>query len=139
MKKLADKYYENLTPKQRVVATLEAIARDDAAEQERLVKTCPKRTYRATDAAYCDEMTKIIGATVSIECDLRGQAIAFLMCIISGNENDIDPHIFLQNIANMRHVWHDALEGMGVDAAVMDKIKPTNPFMDFMYELAPPP
>jgi len=60
MKAIKPMVYEALTPKQRVIATLEAEARDDQAEVRRLVETCPKVTYRANDERYSGTMRGIV-------------------------------------------------------------------------------
>lgn len=44
--------YESLTPRQRVIASIEALARGDEEEKRRLVKSCPKKSYLQTDTAY---------------------------------------------------------------------------------------
>lgn len=54
MKKLSLRLYEKLTYKERLSAFLEALAREDHEECERLVRTCPRKTYSMVDADFGD-------------------------------------------------------------------------------------
>ncbi|MHB1403920.1 MAG: hypothetical protein ACYCXE_02360 [Thermoleophilia bacterium] len=51
MKELS-KLYDQLTPTERFRAVLEAVARDDAEEVDKLIDTCPRFNYRMTDRVY---------------------------------------------------------------------------------------
>lgn len=46
------KLYDKLTPEERFRLDLEAMARGDAAESERLTRTCPRRTYVMNDWGF---------------------------------------------------------------------------------------
>lgn len=46
--------YDRLTPEERFRLSLEAGARRDHDERERLVMACPKKTYRMPDVAFMD-------------------------------------------------------------------------------------
>lgn len=46
------KLYDRLTPEERFRLDLEAMARRDAAESERLTRTCPRRTYVMNDWGF---------------------------------------------------------------------------------------
>ena len=83
MNKITTSVYENLTPKQRVVASIEAESRGDAAVRKRLIQTCPKVTYRQTDAKFSETMDLLLIAAVAIECELRGHALSFLFAMLT--------------------------------------------------------
>ena len=93
MNKITTSVYENLTPKQRVVASIEAESRGDAAERKRLIQTCPKVTYRQTDAKFSETMDRLLAAAAGIECELRGHALSFLFAMLNDPKN---AHTFLQ-------------------------------------------
>ena len=50
--KMPTKIYERLTPNERFLAFVEAAARRDEEELERLNVTCPMKTYQIEDPAY---------------------------------------------------------------------------------------
>ncbi len=47
-----DGIYEKFTPVERVALLVEALARKDLSEADKLVDTCEMKTYRMADAAY---------------------------------------------------------------------------------------
>jgi hypothetical protein len=53
------KAYEQLTPTERFRLSIEAMARKDWAEVDRLEDTCPRRTYRCEDEAFRDRMRHV--------------------------------------------------------------------------------
>ncbi len=46
--------YDRLKPEERFRLALEALARDDEEELDRLGRTCPRKTYSQIDAEYLD-------------------------------------------------------------------------------------
>lgn len=46
------KHYDALTPQERIVLTVEALARGDTVDSHRLMDSCPKKRYRMNDANY---------------------------------------------------------------------------------------
>jgi hypothetical protein len=52
------KYYAVLTAPERFTLLVEAMARRDEAEMERLENSCPQFTYRAEDAEFRDRMPR---------------------------------------------------------------------------------
>ena len=128
--------YESLTPRQRVIATIEAEARGDDDEVNRLVKTCPKKTYSQADAAYTDTMIKLWALSAAIECDIRGNIIGFLVSVLMERESTVD--IFLQRIANTQAAWDEMLNGIGIDPDSMSKAGiPPHPIFEIIAEHIP--
>ncbi len=119
MKDIKPIVYESLTPRQRVIATIEAEARGDEVEAKRLVATCPRKTYTQADAAYTDMMIHLVAMSVAIESDIRGYLIGTLLAVIM--EHDDTLQVFLQKIANVRAAWRETLEVQGIDPDVMRK------------------
>lgn len=111
MKQIKSSAYENLTPQQRVIAAMEACARDDGDELRRLRDTCPKLIYKMTDAKYSDTMQSLSILAITVENDLRGLAIGFLL---SCDEENCDRFAFLSSILSIRDAWHEILNGRGI-------------------------
>jgi hypothetical protein len=72
------RHYDKLTAEERFRLVLEAKARDDTTELERLKRTCPTKTYSMSDAAYGDryEWSEFLVLVVSL--DLTTQYLAKL-------------------------------------------------------------
>ena len=63
------RHYDKLTAEERFRLVLEAKARDDTAELERLKRTCPTKTYSMSDAAYGDryEWSELLVLVVALD------------------------------------------------------------------------
>jgi hypothetical protein len=101
--------YHLLEPHERFRAALEAAARGDDRERQRLVDTCPQRTYRMTDADYLDRVDAsrdlALGVVIAIAPDLAqarmltpiaeltAQAVAVTMAchVLADVRRDADP------------------------------------------------
>ena len=129
--------YENLTPRQRVIATIEAEARDDQDEVQRLVKSCPKKTYRANDSEYTETMHELMYVTLGVEYELQRNALGFMAALYLDN---LTLNKFLQNIADIQAAWQETLEGMGIEPVTMRKATSLVPMViDALEELLPDP
>lgn len=132
--------YENLTIQERVIASVEALARDDEEEKQRLVKSCPKKTYTMSDYAYSGKMEALQDMAMVVECDMRGCALNFFMLLYLDDHLDDDKHKGLhklmqkmpcqiQEMISIKQAWHDFLEEEGINPAMMDKAyKPVRHF-----------
>jgi hypothetical protein len=130
--------YENLTAHQRVIAVIEAEARDDEAEVQRLVKSCPKYNYRSNDAAFVETMRSLIHMTLWVEYILQRNAIGLMAALYMDNDKSIEP--ILQNIADIRAAWDETLKSMAIDQRTLRKAATLDPLlMDFLEELIPEP
>jgi hypothetical protein len=130
--------YENLTASQRVIAVIEAEARDDDAEVQRLVKSCPKKTYRMNDAAFVETMQSLTHTTLWVECILQRNAVALMVALFMDKEESIDP--ILQNIADIRAAWEEVLKSMGINPETLRKSAALDPLlMECFEELMPAP
>lgn len=116
--------YESLTPRQRVIASIEALARGDEEEKRRLVKSCPKKSYLRTDAAYADTMDLLICLSVAIEADLRGCALNYFFASWQEGKDGKPRTAFkqasLQNMADIIQAWRNALKNQGIDPNTME-------------------
>lgn len=130
--------YEQLSPDQRVIATIEAEARGDDIEVERLVKTCPKHTYTMTDPAYTSKIVHIIALSLAVECDIRGYVAGALMSLIIDDDKNMTA--LLQNIRDICTAWDQTLQEAGISAGSMKKLAPPCfPYQLFFDPLLPPP
>ena len=60
------KLYEGLTPEERFRLDLEAMARGDISESERLVRTCPRKNYVMNDWSFAGRWQHVIELTVRV-------------------------------------------------------------------------
>ena len=79
--KLTDKHYEHFKPSERIALFWDAMGRRDFPEADRLIATCPEKTYRMGDAAYTEGVRAIheccLQALLLIE-QAAGSAVKFL-------------------------------------------------------------
>lgn len=108
------KIYESLTPKQRIAAVIEAMAREDETEIKRLNDTCKMKSYRQRDISYSDVMTRLMGMSLALEADLRGMAIEYLTMDVSLGEE-----ICLQKMVVIEMAWTRLLDDLGIDKPSM--------------------
>ncbi len=72
--KMPTKIYERLTPNERFLAFVEAAARRDEEELDRLNVTCPKKTYQIEDPAYFLPKTNAMLITLIAHVDAAWHA-----------------------------------------------------------------
>ncbi len=65
------KLYEQFGPAERHTLLLEALARNDEAEADRLRDTCPQRTYTQSDAGFVDRREVAFEIMLTACIDLR--------------------------------------------------------------------
>lgn len=116
--------YDKLTTRQRILATLEATARGDKSEVERLIESCPKKTYRMNDTAYSNTINALHIAAIIVEADLRGYALAFQMTMDKGKTlpdgTELDVR-FLEMFASLQAAWDEVTTGYGIPHDLADK------------------
>lgn len=137
MKSISTKVYEDLTPKQRVHASLEAIARGDGAEKQKLINTCPKKAYIQNVPEYADTMEILIGMMMAVECDIYRNALNFFAALYFDHEAKGK---CLQNIADIKAAWKAALIEKEIDPDLVKKAgsKPS-PVIELIEEILPKP
>lgn len=124
--------YENLTTQERIIATLEANARNDEEEKAKLVRTCPKKSYRLTDPAYTNMMDALHDIALVVECDMRGCALNFFMLLwlldnpeYAEEETAERLHNLLPNtlkeMMGIQRAWHEFLCEQGIALDLADK------------------
>ena len=101
--------YESLSAPQRVIATIEALARGDREEEQRLTESCPFKTYRQRDAAFSDTMDSLIAMSIAVELDLTACALSFL-ALARHPEEQLE---HLQKMANIQGGWLAVLDELG--------------------------
>ncbi len=137
MNKIASSIYESLTLRQRVIATIEAEARDDGDERQRLISSCPKLTYHQTDARFSETMGKLMGLAMAVEADSKECVLRFFVAERVDSEISVG---FLQDFANVREAWKMTLIAMGIDEESMACAgPPSNPVFELVEDLLPEP
>src|SRR5688572_12160483 len=66
-----DKLYECFEPRERLTLILQALARRDEPEADRLSGSCPRKDYRMRDAAYGDRLDTAFDIMCIACIDLR--------------------------------------------------------------------
>jgi hypothetical protein len=65
------KHYDTLSPHERFVLMIEAMARKDEVECDRLEDSCPRLTYRAEDAEFRDRMRRVYHIAMTVALNMR--------------------------------------------------------------------
>lgn len=122
------KLYDRLTPMERLSAFVEAAARKDLPELDRLNDTCPRKSYVMDDLAYTDGKRQLwlLAAMVQIQVDRLGfGAIAALLKLAHGSPCDPDRESTLDATRNLLARMKGCLDGwdefcaeVGVDGDV---------------------
>jgi hypothetical protein len=68
---ITTKHYETLSGPERFQLLIEAMARRDDVECDRLEDSCPKRVYRCDDADFRDRVRRAYSITVSVCLNMR--------------------------------------------------------------------
>ena len=139
MKQLSNTLYTSLTPEERIIASIEANARGDENEVQKLIKTCPKKNYTSTDRAYSQRMDYLFTMQITVETDLTQNALNYAVM----NFIDIEPKkaAFVQekarqSIIDMQTAWHEFLESKDINPETMEKMAITirHPYLEIMLD-----
>lgn len=137
MKQIELKVYRCLTPKQRVIASIEAIARGDENEERRLVRSCPRYSYTQIDLRYLGMMEALLDLALAVEADLKECVLRFLIVAKIDPEEAND---FLQDFADTREAWRSTVSAMGLDEEAMALAgPPTSPVFALIEKSVPTP
>ena len=124
--------YESLTPKQRIVASIDALARGDKDEEIRLIKTCRKLNYTMRDHSYCGKMEALRDLAIAIENDMRGRIVDFLFEKLLFDplpirdlkslaiQVEISPECG-EDLLGIKKAWYDFLQEEGIDPQYMEE------------------
>lgn len=137
MREIKPFVYESLTPKQRIIAAINAEARNDQEERQRLVRTCPKKSYLMNDAAFSDTLQELFVTSMAVELDLASAAINYLF--LCWRNIDPPPSI-LNGMAVIQAAWDEEVSEMGIDPQAMAKAGcPRHLIIDLLMDHAAPP
>lgn len=126
--KIRDKFYETLTIKQRIALALEATARGDDTEKEKLVKTCPKKTYTQNDDDFVQPIEKFFDMALAVECDIREN---LLMYSLTRELEMEEGQVFLQRVSNLKEAWKQFASSYGIKEESIGQLK--LPESDYMH------
>jgi hypothetical protein len=137
MKSMSANLYENLTVRERIIATIVAEGRGDDAEVRRLVSSCPKQAYQITDPAFSDTMQSLSYASMAVEADLRSLALRYFIYLYKKHP---DTEAYLQDMADIKAGWLAVLEELGVSTKVVGSFgAPVDPVVRSLFGRAPEP
>jgi len=115
------KLYDRFAPEERFRLTLEALARGDEGEAERLSESCPRRTYTMNDLAYGHRMRAGLQITLVVCLDLAPRLAQLQMIeafrvtqpyVRAVWKDDADSAYFDGHHSGSRHAWRAAgMEG----------------------------
>jgi len=125
--------YEGLNPRQRIIATVDAMACDDTAVVERLKNTCPIKSYRQRDADFSDVIEGLLMAGLAVEADLRGAAL-WWWTRTEPEKNDA----LLLEMAAIEAAWLALLADRGITSPTA-AAPPRHPLVFGLLEIAPKP
>ena len=132
MRAIKEATYKNMSVEQRVIASMEAIARGDKNEKSRLEQTCPKFHYTMTDYRYCGKINALRDMALAVEHDIRGCILAFFdTALFYEREPRLTSFKSLimrmellpehaEDILGIRKAWHDFLRAEGIASAVAE-------------------
>lgn len=127
--------YNDLTLATRIKAALAATARDDTTEIQRIVKTCPKKTYIATDTDFSETMQMLFCFSMSLECDKRGYVLSFLLALRTGDPKGAKR--YLVKLASLQAAWEKFLLACGIDFNDMQQAgAPMHPYLELIENIA---
>jgi len=132
--KLSDGHYERFTPKERIALVFEAVARADYTEAERLIQTCPQKSYRMPDMAFSEGIQSIRDCCMQVLLLVErasGKALACLSVLVAAGGSEVkdkpDLHseavrahaLALAEISGIWAAWQKFCAEVGVDAEVV--------------------
>jgi len=132
MRTIKETVYKNMSVEQRVIASIEAIARGDEDEKLRLLQTCPKFHYTMTDHRYSAKLLALRDIAYAVEHDIRGRILAFFDAALFYESKpsltsfksfimrmELLPE-HAEDALGIRKAWHDFLNEEGIDPAVAE-------------------
>lgn len=132
MRAIKETTYKNMTVQQRVIASIEAIARGDEDEKSRISQTCPKHHYTMIDHRYCDRLEALHDLALAVEHDIRGCILAFFCDrlfyetkpVITDFKSlimniELSPE-HAEDVLGIRKAWHEFLVEEGIEPAVAE-------------------
>lgn len=112
--------YESLTPAQRLGATIGAMARGDAVEENRLKDTCPKKNYKQADYHYSGTIQGLMSQAIAHELDLTSITLTLMTSIQFKEDRLVEKSV--QHLINSVTAWHKQLEDMNIEPEAMEKV-----------------
>lgn len=130
MKKIKDNIYEKLTVRQRIIASIEAMARDDKDEKFHLFQSCPRFEYKMNDLQFSSKLDALQELALVVENDLRGCLLDFFLESFLHKAGAADfstlpagitkfPEI-IQDMLSIREAWHKFLSEEGISLSIME-------------------
>lgn len=131
--KIKPAVYENLTAPQRLIATFEALGRNDEAEVRMLFQSCPKQTYSMPEPSFRSSYERILDMALSIEYELLN--LAFKTMVLHRGDHEVAMG-YLKRMGDLNAVWEAYLSEKGISNGIRN-ILPRNPMVVSLLEDLP--
>lgn len=128
------RHYENLTSTQRIALAVEAMARGDMQEMDRLDDTCPRKSYYGIDRLYTHGLSELHALALLYETEVlsrlvRVTAIQGVLIHLSRADSDEDDlrfddyvekmDILRAEIRGWNGAWEAFCEAIGLDCTMV--------------------
>ena len=122
--------YDQLNAKERFGVAVQALARGDMNELDRLIDTCPKKTYRTGDLAFFTRLKELLTMALMARVEILStstKALGMLSVLLALESSDEDEdtegvaaaeetYIRLSAmLKGKRAAWNDFCSGLGLD------------------------
>ncbi len=132
--KLTD--YQYLSTQQRLIATFEALGRDDQSEVRRLLQSCSRKSYILPDPIFRDKFERILDVALSIEYKL---SLLTIYCIVIDDSRPKEYKILLDEMLKIHWAWITYLENEGIDIKSISTLLPRSPAIALLTDDFPRP
>lgn len=113
------KLYDTITPKERLVLTVEAQARGDTEDSDRLMKSCPRKRYTMNDANFSMAFSRLrTFALISLTNSYQALAKANLAIgvVVSGRDEMWALYAFHKvSQLSFQEAWKRFCDSIGLD------------------------
>lgn len=108
-----------------LIASVEANARGDQTEIEKLIKTCPRKRYLSSDNAYSSRMDYLFAMQMAVEADLAKHCLNYVLIMLSRidtQEINLLEENTLQAISDLYTAWENFLSDKRIKIESMNEI-----------------
>lgn len=105
--------YDKLTPQERFRLVLEALARDDEVEAERLAETCPKEIYKMKDTNFTDLLDGSLKVILVFNCLWTEAYYGYIIAEQAFNSHlESIQGVIKQFVTRTNHSWDESNKGI---------------------------
>lgn len=97
---------------------IEAIARSDDAEWDKIRDACPKKTYKQEDHRFINAFQLLTSQALSVELNLTSSCLSMILLNKAGEDDGAER--CLQDMVDTYTGWKEHVESLGIDIKAMD-------------------